>query len=624
MNYLSVEKLSKSYHEKPLFNDITFGIDQGQKVALVGKNGSGKSTLLRIIAGAESPDSGRVIFRKGIRVGYLPQNPDFGRHLTIRDYIFSIDNELLATISAYEAFLENHQNDLSGREYVQLVIKMDALGAWEYEAQIKQILGKLGLHDLGAYTDELSGGQRKRVALAAMLVSKPDFLILDEPTNHLDIEVIEWLEKHLSTQNLSLLLVTHDRYFLEEITNEIIEIDNTGLYTYKGNYSFYLEKKAERKAKENAEIAKAKNLLVKELDWLKRMPRARGTKAKYRVDAVHELMEKADKSIEEDALTLRVSTKRQGKKILELYDISLAFNGEKFIDRFSYTFKKRDRIGVVGKNGVGKTTLLNIITGDLMPDHGEVVIGETTHFGYYRQEPPNWPEDMKVIDVVKEVAEVIKLADGAYISAAQFLNHFLFPHDMHHTPVSKLSGGEKRRLQLLRVLIKAPNFLILDEPTNDLDILTLNVLEDYLLAFEGTIMIVSHDRYFMDKLTNHLFVFEGKGMIHDFPGNYSDYKNHRVKQAGQRIKKERKTDTVIKQPEAKTIRQKLTYKEMRELESLEVEIGELEEKKQELLAQMNAGSQGHEELMKLSRELEQLAETMEAKENRWLELSERL
>ena len=624
MNYLSVEKLSKSYHEKPLFNDITFGIDQGQKVALVGKNGSGKSTLLRIIAGAESPDSGRVIFRKGIRVGYLPQNPDFGRHLTIRDYIFSIDNELLATISAYEAFLENHQNDLSGREYVQLVIKMDALGAWEYEAQIKQILGKLGLHDLGAYTDELSGGQRKRVALAAMLVSKPDFLILDEPTNHLDIEVIEWLEKHLSTQNLSLLLVTHDRYFLEEITNEIIEIDNTGLYTYKGNYSFYLEKKAERKAKENAEIAKAKNLLVKELDWLKRMPRARGTKAKYRVDAVHELMEKADKSIEEDALTLRVSTRRQGKKILELYDISLAFNGEKFIDRFSYTFKKRDRIGVVGKNGVGKTTLLNIITGDLMPDHGEVVIGETTHFGYYRQEPPNWPEDMKVIDVVKEVAEVIKLADGAYISAAQFLNHFLFPHDMHHTPVSKLSGGEKRRLQLLRVLIKAPNFLILDEPTNDLDILTLNVLEDYLLAFEGTIMIVSHDRYFMDKLTNHLFVFEGKGMIHDFPGNYSDYKNHRVKQAGQRIKKERKTDTVIKQPEAKTIRQKLTYKEMRELESLEVEIGELEEKKQELLAQMNAGSQGHEELMKLSRELEQLAETMEAKENRWLELSERL
>ncbi len=624
MNYLSVEKLSKSYHEKPLFNDITFGIDQGQKVALVGKNGSGKSTLLRIIAGAESPDSGRVIFRKGIRVGYLPQNPDFGRHLTIRDYIFSIDNELLATISAYEAFLENHQNDLSGREYVQLVIKMDALGAWEYEAQIKQILGKLGLHDLGAYTDELSGGQRKRVALAAMLVSKPDFLILDEPTNHLDIEVIEWLEKHLSTQNLSLLLVTHDRYFLEEITNEIIEIDNTGLYTYKGNYSFYLEKKAERKAKENAEIAKAKNLLVKELDWLKRMPRARGTKAKYRVDAVHELMEKADKSIEEDAMTLRVSTRRQGKKILELYDISLSFNGEKFIDRFSYTFKKRDRIGVVGKNGVGKTTLLNIITGDLMPDHGEVVIGETTHFGYYRQEPPNWPEDMKVIDVVKEVAEVIKLADGAYISAAQFLNHFLFPHDMHHTPVSKLSGGEKRRLQLLRVLIKAPNFLILDEPTNDLDILTLNVLEDYLLAFEGTIMIVSHDRYFMDKLTNHLFVFEGKGMIHDFPGNYSDYKNHRVKQAGQRIKKERKTDTVIKQPEAKTIRQKLTYKEMRELESLEVEIGELEEKKQELLAQMNAGSQGHEELMKLSRELEQLAETMEAKENRWLELSERL
>ncbi len=624
MNYLSVEKLSKSYHEQPLFDDVTFGIDQGQKVALVGKNGSGKTTLLRIIAGSEAPDSGRVIFRKGIRVGYLPQNPDFKTHLTVRDYIFSLDNDLLATISAYEAFLETRQNDLSGREYEQLVNKMDALGAWEYEAQIKQILGKLGLYDLGAFTDELSGGQRKRVALAAALVSKPDFLILDEPTNHLDIEVIEWLEKYLAAQNLSLLLVTHDRYFLEEITSEIIEIDNEELYTYKGNYSFYLEKKAERRAKENAEIAKAKNLLVKELDWLKRMPKARGTKAKYRVDAVHDLMEKAGKSSEEDTLTLRVSTRRQGKKILELHDISLSYNGKKLIDRFGYTFKKRDRIGVVGKNGIGKTTLLNLITGDLRPEQGEVVIGETTYFGYYRQEPPDWPDGMKVIDVVKEVAEVIRLADGAYISAAQFLNHFLFHHDMHHTPVSKLSGGEKRRLQLLRVLIKAPNFLILDEPTNDLDILTLNVLEDYLMAFEGTIMIVSHDRYFMDKLTDHLFVFEGKGKIHDFPGNYSNYKNHLTMPTGQHAKKEKKTDAGRERPGVKDGKQKLTYKEMRELESLEKEIGELEQRKKDLLERMNAGVPGHEELMKLSRELEQLAMKLETKENRWLELSEYL
>ena len=622
MNYLSVEQLSKSYHEQPLFDNITFGIDQGQKVALVGRNGSGKTTLLRIIAGAESPDSGRVVFRKGIRVGYLPQNPDFTTHLTIRDYIFSVDNELLATISAYESFMENEQNDLSGAAYQELVNKMDALNAWEYEAQVKQILGKLGIHELGRYTDELSGGQRKRVAMAAALVSRPDFLILDEPTNHLDIEVIEWLEKYLSTQNLSLLLVTHDRYFLEEITNEIIEIDDRRLYSYKGNYSFYLKKKAERKAQENTEIVKAKNLLVKELDWLKRMPKARGSKAKYRVDAVHDLMEKAAKTTDEDALTLKIGVRRQGKKILELHDIDLSYNGEKFIDHFSYTFKKKDRVGIVGKNGVGKTTLLDIITGAVRPDSGEVVIGDTIQFGYYRQEPPDWPPDMKVIDVVKEVAEVVKLADGSYITAAQFLNHFLFPHSMHITPVSKLSGGEKRRLQLLRVLIQAPNFLILDEPTNDLDILTMNVIEAYLMAFEGTIIIVSHDRYFMDKLTDHLFVFEGNGKISDFPGNYSDYKNYRSAQEKDNRKKEKKEVVISESKPKGHNRKKMSYKEKQEFEALEKEIEALEAQREKLLELMNSGaSQNHEEIMKWSRELEQLTSILEVKENRWLELA---
>jgi ATP-binding cassette subfamily F protein uup len=519
MNYLSVEQLSKSYNEQALFDDLTFGISQGQKVALVGKNGCGKSTLLKIIGGIESADNGRVVFRKGIKLSFLTQNPEFSSHQTVRDYIFDQDNELLSTVSEYEEFLENKDSDVASKQYQRLINKMDALSAWDFESQVKQILGKLGIHDLGLYIDELSGGQRKRVALAAALVEKPDFLILDEPTNHLDIEVIEWLEKYLSSQTMSLLLVTHDRYFLEGVTNEIIEIDDQTIYSYKGNYSFYLEKKSERKSQEAIEVSKAKNLLVKELEWLRRMPKARGTKAKYRIDATHDLMDVAAKDLQESSLTLKIRTKRQGKKILELHHLSKAFDGVKFLNDFSYIFKRKDRIGIVGKNGSGKTTLLNVITGVLSLDGGEVVLGETTQFGYYKQEEVSYPAGTRVIDVVKEVAEVVKLSDGATITAAQFLNHFLFPHEMHLTPVEKLSGGEKRRLQLLRVLIQTPNFLILDEPTNDLDILTMNVLEDYLANFEGTLIIVSHDRYFMDKLAEHLFVFKGDAEISDFPGN---------------------------------------------------------------------------------------------------------
>jgi ATP-binding cassette subfamily F protein uup len=622
MNYLSIEQLSKSYNEQALFNDLTFGISQGEKVALVGKNGCGKSTLLKIIGGFETPDSGKVVFRKGVKIGFLAQNPEFSNHLSIRDYIFNQESELLSTIKEYEQLIESPDYEANGVKYEALLHKMDVLSAWDFEAQIKQILGKLGVHDMDAYVDELSGGQKKRVAMAAVLVGNPDFLILDEPTNHLDIEAIEWLEKYLSTQTISLLLVTHDRYFLEEVTNEIIEIADQTLYAYKGNYSYYLEKKSERESQEASEVAKARNLLVKELDWLRRMPKARGTKAKYRIDAAHELMDVAGKNLNEDTLTLKIRTKRQGKKILELHEVSKSYDGEKFVDEFTYFFKKHDRVGIIGKNGVGKTTFLNVITDQIRPDAGEVVVGETIQFGYYHQEGVQWPAGTKVIDVVQEVAEVVTLSDGATISAAQFLNHFLFPHEMHLTPVEKLSGGEKRRLQLLRVLIKAPNFLILDEPTNDLDILTMNVLEDYLANFEGTLIVVSHDRYFMDKLTDHLFVFKGGGQIHDFPGNYSDYKNHLEGQE-KRVAKEQVKPKAKKTATAAQ-KKKLSYKEKQEYESLEKEIEELEGHKQSIIDRMNYGTENHEELLSWAKETERLTALIEQKEMRWLELSELL
>lgn len=622
MNYLSVEQLSKSYNEQALFDNLTFGINQGQKVALVGKNGCGKSTLLKIIGGLESADSGRVVFRKGVKLSFLTQNPEFSSHQTVRDFIFDQDNELLSTVSEYEELIESKDADVTSKRYQALINKMDALSAWDFESQVKQILGKLGIHDLGLFVDELSGGQRKRVALAATLVEKPDFLILDEPTNHLDIDVIEWLEKYLSSQTMSLLLVTHDRYFLEGVTNEIIEIDDQTIYSYKGNYSFYLEKKSERQTQEAIEVSKAKNLLVKELEWLRRMPKARGTKAKYRIDAAHDLMDVAAKDLQENSLTLKIRTKRQGKKILELHHLTKSFDGVKFLDNFSYTFKKKDRIGIVGKNGAGKTTLLNVITGILALDGGEAVLGETTQFGYYKQEEVTYPEGTRVIDVVKEVAEVVKLSDGATITAAQFLNHFLFPHEMHMTPVEKLSGGEKRRLQLLRVLIQTPNFLILDEPTNDLDILTMNVLEDYLYDFEGTLIIVSHDRYFMDKLAEHLFVFQGDAEIDDFPGNYSDYRNHVDQLERDSNKKQNGTkDKKATRPKSEQ-KKKLSYNEKKEFESLEQEIHDLENGKEAIMEKLNSGSDNHEEMMEWSLGIEELTNQIEEKELRWLELSE--
>jgi len=620
MNYLSVEHLSKSYNEQPLFLSITFGISQGQKVALVGKNGSGKSTLLKIIAGAEVPDAGKTVFRKGIKLGYLPQNPDFSSHLTVRDYIFNRDSEVLTTIAAYEELIESEATD--DERLHEVLHQMDMLSAWDFESEIKQILGKLGIHDLGLFTDELSGGQKKRVALAAALVGKPDFLILDEPTNHLDIQAIEWLENYLTTQTMSLLLVTHDRYFLEGVTNVIIELDNETAYTYNGNYSFYLEKKSERQAQEASEVAKAKNLLVKELDWLRRMPKARGTKAKFRIDAAHKLMDVAAKDLSEDSLTLRIQTRRQGNKVLEIHHLSKSYDGVKFVDDFSYAFRKKDRLGIVGKNGIGKTTFLNAITGRIPIDSGEVAAGETTEFGYYRQEEASWAPGTRVIDVVKEVAEMVKLADGSIVTASQFLNHFMFPHSVQMTPVEKLSGGEKRRLQLMRVLIKAPNFLILDEPTNDLDIMTMNVLEDFLINFEGNIIVVSHDRYFMDKLTEHLFVFADYGKITDFPGNYSDYRNS-LDQKEKKPSKSAEPEKAKKESSPKTeVKRRLTFNEKQEFEKLEKTIASLESEKSQLLEKLNGGTGSHEELTIWATEIEDITTKIDSLELRWLELSE--
>ncbi len=624
MNHLSVEKLSKTYNEIPLFRDLTFGIDQGQKVALIGKNGSGKSTLLRIIAGAEAPDSGTVVFRKGLNVKFLPQNPELDPFKTVREYIFDQENDMLKSISLYEQYVSGELPDPDGEHFHHLSNRLDAMQAWEYETAAKQILGKLGIHNLGQKISRLSGGEKKRVALANTLIEKPDFLILDEPTNHLDIDVIEWLEQYLSTQKMSLLLVTHDRYFLEKVTSEIFELEDKRIYVYKGNYSHFISKKTERQQQKTTDVARARNLLVKELDWLNRMPKARGSKAKYRVNAIGELQEVAAQKVAEDQMIIKIAGKRQGKKILELHGITKSFSGITLIDSFNYTFKKNDRIGIIGKNGTGKTTLMNIITGSLDPDSGTVIKGETTAFGYYRQDVSYLNPGQKVIDVVRDITEVIRLSDGSTLSPSLFLQQFLFPRSMHQVQVGKLSGGEKRRLQLLRVLLSQPNFLILDEPTNDLDIYVMNVLEQYLLHFPGTLLIVSHDRYFMDKLTNHLFVFEGGGRIIDFPGNYSQYRNHLF--AREKENKPAKKSRSNNQRDRITGRKKkkIGFKERKELETLETEIENLELEKEAILQKLNSGTDDHLRLTEWSETFESLTKEIDDKTARWMELSELL
>ena len=624
MNYLSVENLTKSFGERKLFQNIAFGIDQGQKIALVGINGAGKSTLMKIIMGQEVPDSGNVAINQQVKVAYVHQNPVFSGELSVFQTIFDgSTNETLQVIEAYhKAMLDAEHGKDNGDEMQKIFEKMDTLQAWDFEYQINEVLGKLGLHDTEMSVGNLSGGQRKRVALAKAILEKPDLLLLDEPTNHLDLETIEWLEDYLSKANLALFMVTHDRYFLEKVTNQILELDNGSIHRYMGNYGYFLEKKEERRENEATELEKAKSLYKKELDWIRRQPKARSTKAKYRVDAFEETKEKAFNKREEREIELKVTSQRLGNKIIEIEKLNKSFDDKTLVKDFSYTFKKGDKIGIVGPNGAGKTTFLNMITGLLTPDSGKVAMGQTTAIGYYRQEEDAFDEEKRLIDIVKEVAEVVTVAGGATITIAQFLNKFGFPPKQQHTPIAKLSGGERRRLQLLMVLIKSPNFLILDEPTNDLDIVTLNTLEEFLDNFPGCLIIVSHDRYFMDRLVEHLFVFEGEGKIKDFPGNYSEFreweKEEKASKKEEKPAKESKTEKPISDPG----KPKATFKDKKEFEDINAKMESLNTEKEKLFSLITAGTDDHEALMEWSAALKKIDEDIEELELRWLELSE--
>jgi ATP-binding cassette subfamily F protein uup len=628
MNYLSVEGLTKAYGERMLFQQISFGIDQGQKVALVGINGAGKSTLMKIIMGSEVADEGNVAVKQHVKVSYVNQNPLFGTGLTVLQAIFEdTTNETLQVVKEYQREMLASQRGEDNQGKLQSIFeRMDALQAWDYESQVNEVLGKLGIHDTGGFVSELSGGQRKRVALARAILERPDLMLLDEPTNHLDLETIEWLEEYLSKANLSLLMVTHDRYFLEKVTNQILELDGGRIFRYAGSYSYFLEKKEERKQVELSEQEKAKSLYRKELDWIRRQPKARGTKAKYRVDAFEATKEKAFRKKEEREITLEVKTTRLGKKIIEIEGLGKAYEGKQLFRDFSYTFKKGDRIGIVGPNGVGKTTFLKLLMGEINPDSGVISVGETTSFGYYRQEETAFDDAKKLIDVVKDVAEVVILAGGATISVSQFLTQFGFPPKQQYTPVGKLSGGERRRLQLLMVLIKSPNFLILDEPTNDLDIVTLNTLEDFLDQFPGCLLIVSHDRYFMDRLVEHIFVFEGDGMISDFPGNYTDlreYEKEKKTEAKEPKVETKRAAAVESATELKSAARKASFKEVKEFAQLNESLEDLAKRKESLVAELSLAGSDHELILRLSKEIEELENELGTLELRWLELSER-
>lgn len=624
MNYLSVENLSKSFGERKLFQNISFGIDQGQKIALVGINGAGKSTLMKIIMGIEVADSGDIAINQQVKISYVHQNPVFTGNLTIYQTIFDgTKNETLQVIEDYhKAMLDSEMGKDNGDVLQKLFEKMDALQAWDYEYQIKEVLGKLGLHDMDLPVGNLSGGQRKRVALAKAILEKPDLLLLDEPTNHLDLETIEWFEEYLSKANLALFMVTHDRYFLEKVTNQILELDNGNIHRYMGNYGYFLEKKAERRGIEATEQEKAKSLYKKELDWIRRQPKARSTKAKYRVDAFEETKEKAFQKREEREIELKVTSQRLGNKIIEIEKLNKAFDGKTLIEDFSYTFKKGDKIGIVGPNGAGKTTFLNMITGLLQPDSGKISTGQTTAFGYYRQEEDSFDEEKRLIDIVKDVAEVVTVAGGATITVSQFLTKFGFPPKQQHTPISKLSGGERRRLQLLMVLIKSPNFLILDEPTNDLDIVTLNTLEEFLDNFPGCLIIVSHDRYFMDRLVEHLFVFEGEGRIKDFPGNYTDFREWEKDQKPVQKETASLKESVIAPSEQSIIKSKASFKDKKEFEEINQQIEKLNEEKQSLIGKITSGTEDHQSLLDWSNRVQEIDGNLEELEMRWLELSE--
>jgi len=617
VNYLSAELISKSFNDKWLFKDLSLGISQGEKLAFVGNNGVGKSTLLKILTGELAPDSGTVVIREGIRLGYLTQQPAVDENLQVKDILFSEDNDVARAVKEYEDCI--HHPDVAPERMQAALEKMEELSAWDYDSKVQEVTSKLGVPDMDKKFKELSGGQKKRIFLAQLLLNEPDLIIMDEPTNHLDLSAIEWLENFLAGQQITLIMVTHDRYFLDAVATEIIELDRRQLFRYKGNYAYYLEKKSEREEILKAEVSKARNLLKKELDWMRRQPKARGTKAKYRVEAFYELKEKASQDLRKDRLELDIKEARQGGKILEVNHLSKAYAGKSMVDNFSYVFKKHDRIGVVGINGVGKSTFLNLITQRLKPDSGEVLPGVTTKFGYFTQDSMNLNPSNRVIEEVKDIAEFITLSDGSQISASKFLDNFLFPPDKQYTYVEKLSGGEKKRLQLLKMLVTNPNFLILDEPTNDFDIDTLNVLEDFLEKFTGCLLLVSHDRYFMDHLVDQLFVFEGDGKIRFFNGNYTDYRDWVEEQEAL------KNVQVSEKPASKELQsssKKVSFKEKQEYEQLQAEINLLEGQKRELEAKINSGIADHIKLVELGQQLQTTTELIEQKTTRWLELAE--
>lgn len=616
VNYLSVENISKSYGERILFSDISFGINKDQKIAFVAKNGTGKTSLLNIITGTDTPDSGQVIIRNGLQMAFLPQEPDLDKNLSVEETIFASDNTVLTVIRAYEKALKNpHDTEAYQKAFEQMEIHQ----AWDFETRYKQILFKLKLDNLEQKVASLSGGQKKRLALANILIKKPDLLILDEPTNHLDLEMIEWLENYFSKENITLFMVTHDRYFLERVCNEIIELDQGELYTYKGNYSYYLDKKNARLEVEKASVEKAKNLYSRELEWMRRQPKARTTKSKSRIDDFYEIKERAQKRRKEHQVLLEINMERLGSKVVEFHNVSKSFGDKNILDKFNYNFKRAERIGIIGKNGTGKTTFLNLLTGTVKPDQGKIITGETIQFGYYTQKGIQIKPGQKVIEVIKEFGEYIPLTKGRQISAGQLLERFLFDGKKQYDYVEKLSGGELKRLYLCTVLIQNPNFLILDEPTNDLDIITLNVLESFLLDFPGCLVVVSHDRYFMDKITDHLFVFRGDGIVEDFPGNYSDFRAY--EEASTSETTTRKEVKPEKKQWKKDQNTGLSFQEKKEYNKLEREIKKLEEQKALLENEFASGNLEGIEIDTKSKELQEILETIETKTEQWFELS---
>ena len=619
MNYLNVENISKSYGELSLFENLSFSIHKDQKIAFIAKNGTGKTTILNILSGKDTPDSGQIIYRNDLRTTFLSQEPVLDQSLTVKETILKSDNPILKVIKTYHTALEDPENS---KLYQTAFDDMERYQAWDYETQYTQILHKLKLPDLNQKVGELSGGQQKRLALADTLLSKPDLLILDEPTNHLDLEMIEWLETFFAKENITIFMVTHDRYFLERVCSEIIELDEGSIYNYKGNYSYFLEKKEERIDREAIETNKSRQLFKKELGWMRRQPKARTTKSKSRVDDFYKIKERASKRRNDHEIQLEINMERLGSKVLEIYKVSKAYDEKLILDKFEYVFQRGERIGIIGKNGTGKSTFLNMITGRIKPDSGKIILGETIKFGYYTQNGIKAKPMQKVIDVVKDYGEYIPLTKGKQISAQQLLERFLFSRKKQYDFVEKLSGGERKRLYLCTVLIQNPNFLILDEPTNDLDIITLNVLENFLLDFPGCLLVVSHDRYFMDKIVDHLFVFRGKGLVDNFPGNYSDYRTY--EDSVSLVSDQKKMVKTTKPISTKQSLTKLSFNEQKELKNIESKLKSLEFDKKELESQFLVKDISMDTIELLSMNLKKILQVIEEKEQRWIDLNEKL